>query len=328
MKQNSLILIAIACIVVVAAAAFLLTQPQAQTPADKEKVVFMVPFIAQPQWMAYYTAEGKGFYDDEGLDVEIQYSTKGSAGPVEQLVGGKVDFVLTDAESIVISQSKGIDIIATYPIEPTDLFYVISKQKLTTPQDLAGKTVGVISTASGSYPNLQVILNEAGLTVDNVEVVAAGTALVTSFLEDKFDAAGVHLSQKLLIEQQATGLSVINAADYTNMSSGHITITRQYAQDNPETVRKFLRATKKGIEYAVAHPEESVGIYVAFNPDADKEASLSAWKAFIEEFNYNQSLPTTETQEHWNEVQDSVYEIGMVASKTDATGFYDNSFAP
>lgn len=54
-------------------------------PLNQQKVVVIMPFIPQIQWAAYYAALYNGYYKEEGLDIEIQYSTRGSAGPIEQL---------------------------------------------------------------------------------------------------------------------------------------------------------------------------------------------------------------------------------------------------
>ena len=299
---------------------------------EMKKVTLMVPFIPQIQWAAYYVAESKGYYKDEGLDVEFQYSTQGSAGPIEQLIGGKVDFILTDEESAIMARSKDLDIVAIYPIEPTNVFFVVSEKNknITKPADLIGKKVGLISSASGAYANLLAILHLSNIDKNDVEIIQAGTAVVPSFLEKKFDAAAIHLSQKLLIEEKIPDLNVINASDYTDMSSGHIVVTRDLIKSGPELIKKFLRATKKGLEYAVSNPEEAVEMYISFNPDAapQRKVSQDLWNAFIDKFHYKTGLPGFESQQDWQKSQDLLYEVGIIAKKTDVSEMYTNEFIP
>lgn len=297
---------------------------------ETQEVTLMMPFISQVQWAAYYTAKYKGYYTDEGLDVEIQYSTQGGSGPIEQLIGGNVDFILANEDSIIMARAKDLDVVSVYPIEPTNVFYIISDKdkNINSPNDLIGKKVGVISSASGGYTNLLAILSLSNVNANNVEIIQAGTAVVPAFLEGKFDAASIHLSQKLLIEQDIPDLNIISASDYTEVSSGHIAVTKNLIETNPELIRKFLNATKKGLEYAINHPKEAVDIYITFNPDAELERQVSQdlWNAFIENYHYKTGLPQFESLQDWQDSQDLLYAIGIITKKTDVPEMYTNEF--
>ena len=302
------------------------------TEPEMQKVTAMMPFIPQIQWATYYTAENKGYYKDEGLDVEIQYSTKGSSGPIEQLVGGNVDFIFTNKDSVIIARSKDLDIVAIYPIEPKNVFYIVSEKdkNITKPSDLIGKKIGLISSASGTYSNLLVILHSSDIDINDIEIVQAGTAVVPAFLEGKFDAAAIHLSQKLLIEEKIPDLNIINASDYTDMNSGHIAVNGSLLESDPELVEKFLRATKKGLEYAIKNPNEAVEIYIGFYPDAESKRKVSQdlWNAFIKEHQYKIRIPGNESPEDWRKTQDLLYSIGRITKKTNISEAYTNEFIP
>lgn len=303
-------------------------------PAGPEiqQITIMMPFIPQIQWAAYYAAKDNGYYNDEGLNIEIQYSTKGSAGPIEQLVVGKVDFILTDRESVIMARSKDLDIVAVYPIEPANVFYIVSEKgkNIIEPSDLIGRKIGLISSASGAYSNLLVILRLSDLDISDIEIIQAGTAVVPAFLEGKFDAAAIHLSQKLLIEEKIPDLNIISASDYTDMSSGHIVVNQSLVESNPELIEKFLRATKKGLEYAVKNPDEAVEIYISFNPEAEskREISQDLWNIFIKEDCYEERIPGFESLQDWEKSQNLLYDVGILTKKTNISEMYTNEFVP
>ena len=330
--MKKLIIIIIILIVISLGIFIKFTYKKSPAESEVQKVTVMMPFIPQIQWAAYYVAKNNGYYENEGLDVEIQYSTKGSAGPIGQLVGGNVDFILTDKESVIMARSKDLDIIATYPIEPTNVFYILSEKdkNITKPSDLIGKKVGLISSASGAYGNLLVILHLSDIDINDIEIVQAGTAVVPAFLEGKFDAVAIHLSQKLLIEEKIPDLNIINASDYTDMSSGHIVVNRNLIENNPELVKKFLRATKQGLEYAIKNPNEAVEIYIGFNPDAEskREVSRNLWNTFIKEHHYEEKIPVFESPEDWRKTQDLLYDVEMITEKKDISEMYTNQFVP
>ena len=330
--MKKLIIIVIILIIVSLGTFIRFVYNRQSTEPEMQKVTAMMPFIPQIQWAAYYTAEDKGYYMDEGLDVEIQYSTKGSAGPIEQLVGENVDFILTNRDSVIIARSKDLDIVAIYPIEPKNVFYIVSEKNknITKPSDLIGKKIGLISSASGTYSNLLVILHSSDIDINDIEIVQAGTAVVPAFLEGKFDAAAIHLSQKLLIEEKIPDLNIINASDYTDMNSGHIAVNGSLFESDPELVKKFLRATKKGLEYAIKNPNEAVEIYIGFYPDAESKRKVSQdlWNAFIKEYQYEIRIPGNESPEDWRKTQDLLYDVGRITKKTNISEAYTNEFIP
>jgi ABC-type nitrate/sulfonate/bicarbonate transport system substrate-binding protein len=327
--MKKILLVAIIFLVL---AGLLIKTPKKPVEKKLQKVTIMMPMIPQIQWASYYTAINKGYYRDEGLDIDIQYSNKGNAGSVEQLVGGKVDLVLTGEETVIIARSKGSDVVAVYPIEPTNVYYIVSRKdlNLTKLSDLPGKKIGIISTASGAYNNLLVLLNLAKADINDVELIQAGTSVVQAFLEREFDVATVHLNQKLLIQAKVPDVNIISDTDYTNISRGHIAVMGKLIKEKPELIEKFLKATKKGLDYAVSHPKEAVDIYISINPDAksQKEAHQNSWNNIIKAHNYKISLPGLEKSQDWQESQDVLFNIGSIAKKTDVSSMFTNKFIP
>lgn len=297
-----------------------------------QKVTIVMPFIPTAQWTAYYTTLKKGYYKEEGLDVNFQYSNKGNAGSVEQLVAGKADFIHTGEEGVVMARSKGLNIVSVYPIEPTNVYYIVSEKNknITKPIDLVGKKIGVLSSASGTYTNLQVILNLAKVDKNKVEIIQAGTSQMTAFLEGKFDAASFHLGSLTTVEEKMPDLNIIKASDYSDIGRGHIVVSEKLIKTNPELIKKFLKATKKGLEYAVNHPKEAVEIYLGINPDAKSQEkySLNYWNTIIKEHYYLTNIPGLDKSQNWQKSQDVLFEVGLITKKTNVASMFTNEFAP
>ena len=303
-------------------------------PVEKklQKVTIMMPFTPSISWAAYYAAINKGFYNDEGLNVEMQYTPKGNAGAVEQLIAGKVDIIESGEESLIMSRSKGSEAVAIYPIKPANIYYVISEKskKITKPAELFGKKVAVSSFGSGTYFNLLAMLNSADIDKNSVDIIDAGTSLVSAFFEKKFDAAAVQLYQRLLIEAKIPDLNIIKATDYSGISRQHLATTEKLIKNNPELLKKFLRASKKGLEYAVNHPEEAVDIFISLHPEAasQKKSDLFFWNSQNKEYKYKAGLPGLEKLEDWQKSQDDLFKIGLITEKTDVSAMFTNKFFP
>ncbi len=322
----------VVAIILLVLAGLLIKTPKKPVEKKLQKVTIVMPFIQSVQWTSYYTALKKGFYKDEGIDLDIQYSTKGNAGSVEQLVGGRTDFIHTGEETIIMSRSKNLDIVSIYPIEPTNVYYILSEKNknIVKPADLIGKKIGVISFGSGTYNNLLAILNLSKIDKNKVEIIQAGTSQVTAFLEGKFDAVSIHLASKPKVEDKIPDLNIINASDYSDIGRGHIATSSKLINSNPELIKKFLRATKKGLEYAASHQEEAIDIYNGVNPDAvsQKKVSLKIWSELVKEHHYKDGLPGIDKSQNWQKSQDVLFNIGLVTKKTDVSSMFTNKFIP
>ncbi|MFA6533051.1 MAG: ABC transporter substrate-binding protein [Patescibacteria group bacterium] len=319
-------------IIFIVFALLLIKTPKKQVEKKLQKVIMVMPFITSPQWTTYYTTLNKGYYKDEGLDVEIQYSSKGNVGSIEQLIGGKADLIHTGEESVIMARSKGLDVVSVYPLEPTNVFYIVSEKSknITKPEDLVRKKVGVIGVGSGTYDNLLVILNSSKIDKNQVEIIQAGATQVQAFIERKFDAAPIHLNSLPAVKEKIPELNVIKASDYSGIGRGHIVTSGKLIKSNPELIEKFLRATKKGLEYAVNHPEEAIDIYNIVNPDAksQKKLSLNIWNELIKAHNYRDNLPGIDKLQNWQKSQDVLFDSGLITKKTDVAAMFTNKFIP
>lgn len=324
--------ILLVAIIFIALALLLVKIPKKPVEKKLQKVTIVMPFTPIPQWTTYYTTLKKGYYKDEGLDVNIQYSNKGNAGSVEQLVAGKADLIHTGEESIIMARSKGLDIVSVYQIEPTNFYYIVSEKNknITKPEDLVGKKVGVITSASGTYTNLQVILALAKVNKNEVEIIQAGSSEQAAFLQGKFDAASFPLGALTIVQEKMPNLNIIKASDYSDIGRGHIASSGQFINNNPELITKFLKATKKGLKYLVDHPEEAVEIYDSINPEAksQKGTDLNYLKELIKVHRYNTTLPGPDKMQNWQKSQDVLLDTGLITKKTDVSAMFTNKFIP
>lgn len=295
-----------------------------------QKITIMMPFTPDISYAAYYAAKYNGYYKNEGLDVDFQYSTKGSVGPIEQLAAGKVDIIHTSTDALIMSRSKNIDLIAVYPISPANLFYIVSNKdkNITKPADLIGKKVGVISSASSGYLNLSIISSLSKLDIKGINIVQVGTSIVPAFLEGKIDAAAVFLVEKYFIEQENPDLNIIKAADYSNVSNNHLIVMNKLLKNNSGLVNKFIIATKKGVEYVLQNPKETVNIYSSLYPEAKSQSKLNLdlLKVLVQVHYFDTSPPYTVSD--WQKSQNLLFSTGLITKKTDVSSMFTNKFIP
>ena len=148
---------------------------------------------AQVNFIPLTLAERLGYFKAEGLKVEVFDYSAGSRS-VEALVGGNVDLVTGAYEHTLLMQHRGVHIQALVLLARTyGLVIALSKEqaaKYRSPRDLKGLRIGVSAPGSTTALVLEVFLRRAGMTLDDVSVIAVGqsSAAVAAMKYGKIDA--------------------------------------------------------------------------------------------------------------------------------------------
>ncbi|MCK4730621.1 MAG: ABC transporter substrate-binding protein [Candidatus Aenigmarchaeota archaeon] len=303
--------------------------------SETEDVTIMMPFVMNSEWCAFYTAINNGYYADEGLSVTMLYTSEGSFGSVKQVVSENVDFGYASGDSIIMARSKDLPIVAVYQNEHSDLFSVITKKDspITKPSDLDGKTIAI--PGPGSPPDIaaKAILKNSGVDYNNVNFVPVGAALIPTLLGGEADAIAGYIIHELILQGEGVDINVWYAKDYNANFAGCSIITNENTlKENPELIKKFVRASNKGFKYAMDNPEKVVDAYIKnFNPDAEKfrDIELEYWERLTNEVYQPDKYPLGQfNKDQWTMTQDTLFDLGIITKKTPISEMYTDEFVP
>ena len=109
-----------------------------------DKVTLQLKWVTQAQFAGYYVAADMGFYEEEGLDVEIKPGGPDIA-PAQVIAGGEADVVLDWMPSALASREKGLSLVnIAQPFKSSGMMLTCRKDSgIQTPADFKGKTLGV-----------------------------------------------------------------------------------------------------------------------------------------------------------------------------------------
>jgi NitT/TauT family transport system substrate-binding protein len=109
-----------------------------------DKVSLQLKWVTQSQFAGYYVAKDKGFYDAEGLDVDIKPGGPDVA-PAQVLAGGGADVMIDWMPSALASREKGLPLVnIAQTFKSSGLMLSCRKDSgIEVPADLRGKTIGV-----------------------------------------------------------------------------------------------------------------------------------------------------------------------------------------
>jgi NitT/TauT family transport system substrate-binding protein len=255
------------------------TQAVTQEAADEDSqdtgelipVSFQSKWIPQTQFMGYYVALSKGFYEEEGLDVTILPG--GSDINVPSVVeSGTAQLGTTNLYNLISYQEEGYPLVGLSQVMQDSPFVLVcNKDKISSVEDLRGKTIGAW-LGGNDYP-IRALLTKYGMDPDTDVTLATQGTTIDGFLDGSFDAYSAMTYNELLLAYENgytdDDLYLINMQEEgCGMLADMIFCNADWLKDNKETAVKFLRATIKGWVYACQNVTEATDITYSYMDQA------------------------------------------------------------
>jgi NitT/TauT family transport system substrate-binding protein len=234
-----------------------------------EKVTLQLKWVTQAQFAGYYVAKDKGFYEEEGLDVEIKPGGPDIA-PAQVIAGGGADVIVDWMPSALATREKGVPLVnIAQPFQTSGMMLTCRKDSgVKGPEDFKGKTLGVWFFGN-EYPFLS--------WMSHLKIPTDGGPDGVTVLKQGFNVDP-------LIQKQAACISTMTYNEYWQVIDAGIKpedlVTFKYEDQGVATLEdglyvledklkdeafkdkmvKFVRASMKGWKYAEENPDEAADI--------------------------------------------------------------------
>lgn len=222
-----------------------------------KSVRLQLKWYHQFQFAGYYAAVNKGFYSKEGLDLKIIEGSNVII-PITQVVSNKAEFGIFDP-GILFKNPKNTPIMAVFATLQSSPYCIFSnpKSNISRPSDLVDKRV--LTNGDQGWNIFKAIMLKEGLPVDRTKLIKRNKDS-EEILEGKADAVITYYSsQYQRLKDRGIHPSVIRPLDYgVDFYGDVIFTTKKFADENPEIVEAFNRATRQGWEYALSHKAEMI----------------------------------------------------------------------
>jgi NitT/TauT family transport system substrate-binding protein len=309
-----------------ASASCLLALAPATWAADN--VSLRLPWLLNVQSAGYVMAKQKGFYDAAGLTVDIL-----PGGPnlnsTALVASGANTFGTTDVGQIVLGAANGMELemVGACFQRHAGGVIALASSGIKKPADLVGKKLAY--NEGGPWVLTKAMLAKAGVPLDKIELVVSPSTelLVNGSVDAK---TGFAINEAVAVQLQGKETSVILPSDYGVSSYLEVIFTTpKLVKENPDLVRRFVEATKKGYDYAYQHQAETVDAVVALNNQLDP-AQQKAQLALQESYVYTDFSKTNGTCAFDPQViRDTVTtlkEFGDLKSDVDVEKLYTTEF--
>ena len=277
----------------------LIDSPARDSSQVRQKIT--VAFTTQPQSTLVHVAFAKGYFSDQGLDVQALMHSFGKAA-LESLLDGKADFATVAETPLVFSVLRGDRIFVVANIESSSTNNVILARKdagIVSPLDLKGKAVGFTPGTTSDF-FLDSFLTAQGLTRQEIRPVALKPdEMADAMAQKKVDAISTWNYPLTLIRRQLGANARVFFDPQIYTETFNIAAMQDYVQKNPETVKRFLRALVQAENFVTKHPEQAQDL-MADAIKVDKALVREVWSAFNYQVALDQTLLITlEDETRW-----------------------------
>jgi NitT/TauT family transport system substrate-binding protein len=300
--------------------------------AAPEAVTLAMGFIPNVQFTPFYVAVDKGFFADEGIQIEFDY---GWETDLLKLVGSdELQFAIASGDQVILARSQELPV--AYVMNWYRRFPVcivsLAGTGISGPADLVGRRVGTPATYGASYIGWRAWLDATRLSETDVDLISIGYTQVAALTEDQVDAA-ICYAMNEPVQMRASGQSVdvIYVADYANLVSNGLITNEVSIKERPELVESMVRAALRGLAYTIEHPDEAFDIALKHVPEAASDAqteavnraildeSIGFWKADAGQLGRSDEAA-------WQASQQVMLRMGLVPAEGDVTGMFTNQF--
>lgn len=247
-------------------------------------------FVANVQFAPWYVAVERGYFAEEGIELEFDYGDYDTKG-VQLVAAGWTPFAIASGDQVLKARAQGMPVVTfinwwrRFPVAVVAL----EESGIQEPNDLAGRTVGIPETfGAASYIGWRALTSATNLDEERVDLEVIGYAALENLTVGRVEAAVVYANNEpVQLTQRGYEVNLIPVADYAPLISNGVIASEEVLQSEPELVRAFARAFLRGLDETMNDPDAAFEICKKYvdgleeNEEIQRavlEASLDYWR--------------------------------------------------
>ncbi|RKD33748.1 ABC transporter substrate-binding protein [Thermohalobacter berrensis] len=300
---------------------------------ELKKVTVVLDWVPNTNHTGLYVAKEKGYYKEEGLEVEIIQPTEG--GSTDLIAAGQGEFGISYQEQVTFARTAEnplpIKAIAAIIQHNTSGFASPVEKNIKSPKDFEGKRYGGWGSPV-ERAMLKALMEKYDGDFSKLEMVDIGAADFFSSVQKDVDFTWIYYGwDGVAAEVRDFPINFLKLQDLDprlDFYTPVIIAKEDLLNQNPELVKKFLRATTKGYEYCIENPEDAVESLLKHAPEIDKEIAVASQKYLAKEYQADAHKWGVMKEEIWKNYGEWLYEKGLIDKKLDVKEAYTNEFLP
>ncbi|NAZ98576.1 ABC transporter substrate-binding protein [Vibrio toranzoniae] len=291
-----------------------LVSGHALADSEQKKLTLMLDWFVNPNHGPIVIAQERGYFADQGLEVEIQEPADPST-PAKLVAVGKVDLAVTYQPSLTMDVAAGLPLVraSTLIATPLNTLMVLDNGKNDSLADLKGKKIG-ISIAGNEEATIGTMLAQENVEFTDVQTINVGWALSSSLASGKVDAIWGGLRN---FETNQLALEGFKAKAFFPEEHGvpaydELIFVANAKQRDDEAIKAFNKALEQATTYIVNHPQDSWSEFVAYSPDTlNNELNQRAWNDTLTRFALR---PSAVDMKRYDDYAQFMFDKGIIKS--------------
>lgn len=307
---------------------------------EKPKVIIAVGGQASLFYLPLAIAAQRGFFREEGLQVEI-LDFAGGAKALQAMMGGSADVVSGGFDHVLVMRARGQKLRAFVLQGATPAISLgvatVRAAGYRSPKDLKGMKIGVTAPGSSTHAFVNHLLASVGLSSDDVSIIGVGTGpgAVANMRAGHLDAIANIEPTITLLERSGTIKVVVEtvtvqgakSAFGSALPSGSLYTRDEFINANPNTVQALTNGMVRALKWlGKASPDEIANVVPAQYLLGDRGLYLAALKRNRESYSKDGLFPTGSAQA-WHTVLSAFEPAVRDAVKQDTAAAFANEFA-
>lgn len=284
-----------------------------------------------------YDAIEKGYYEDEGLTVNIRFPSNANDA-LSLVAAGKADlgvYYMQDVITTRTNQDIPVKAIASIVQEPMNIFLSLKDKNITSPKDLEGKMIGYGGTEL-SQAVTKYTIETAGGTYDERKVIDVGFDLMASMTTGQVDATiGCMLNHEVpQMEEEGFEVNYFTLEECGIPSYYELVFVAndEMIASDADTLRSFLKASRRGFEDMKNNPDAALKILLdnqnAENFPLSKSVEAKSMDILLPAMEKDGSPFLAQTTQAWQDNIDWLYAQGLTSEKKDVSEFMTTELIP
>ena len=301
---------------------------------ETEKITFVLDWTPNTNHTGLYVAESLGYFEDQGLEVEIVQPPEGGADAL--VASGRAQFGVSFQDSMApgVAGDNALPTTAVAALIQHNTSGIISRkgEGMDTPKGMEGKKYAtwdgpievamiqnVVEQDGGDFSKVEMI---PSTVTDEVSALESGSVdaiwIFYAWAGVKFDLTGA--------ETDYFAFKDINPVfDYYTPV---VIANNEFLEEEPETAKKFLTALRDGYEYAIENPEEAADILCEAAPELDPELVLASQEYLKDQYKAEVSQWGYIDPERWNAFYQWLNENGLTEAEIPENAGFSNDYLP
>lgn len=301
--------------------------------AAKEKVRIVLDWTPNTNHTGLYVAQEKGYFAEQGLEVEIMQPPEGSTTSLVGAGGAEFGISFQDTLAATFASDSPIPVTAVAAIIQHNTSGIMSLKEtgIDRPAKMAGHSYATWDSPI-ELAMIKKIVEDDGGKFEDIELIPNTVTDEVTALKTDIESVWVYYAWGgIKAEIEGLQTNYLNFADYgveLDFYTPVIVANDEFLKNKPETAKKALAAIKAGYEYAIENPKEAAQILLKAAPELDEELVTRSqewlkdkYKAEVERWGYID-------QKRWDTFFNWLYENQLIEKQIPEGYGFSNNYLP